>query len=95
MSLRRTASVTALLALALLLATPALAAPTPDAGAAFQLRHVLAHWWADATAPLVSLFDASTHLIDPNGQPSPAPQSGNQVDPQGSPTGTDLTAPNG
>lgn len=62
---------------ALLIATPALAAPTQDAGSPWQL---VAQWWDALTAPFASLLgapapagDLSTvtgaalHTCDPNG----------------------------
>lgn len=74
---RSTPALVLALAAALLIATPALAAPTPDAGGPWQL---VAHWWDALTAPLAALVGApapggglsavtgaALHTCDPNG----------------------------
>jgi hypothetical protein len=89
---RTTLPAAAVLLAALLLATPALAAPNLDTGPALQLRALVAEWWSGVAA----LFGRSTHILDPDGQPaSTSGDSRETLDPDGAPaaqSGDDPTA---
>jgi hypothetical protein len=75
----------ALAVAALLVAPPALAAPSPDAGAPARIVHLLAEWWGALTRPLVSVFaaDGAPPTAEAADGPTDGTEHRQEIDPNG------------
>ena len=58
------------LVVALLAASPALAAPSEDAAFPARVFEVIAQWWADLVQPMERVFALNRAGVDPDGEPT-------------------------